>query len=116
MKTSETEEKRVRVATDVMGWVRATTDWAYSDQADVWRDKSGHIVMTCYAWRPDEDDTHFGMLCDQLAALGFDVSLQVQASQAEVRIIKGQETIAVSRSDTRRLALLNAAVKVVEKR
>ena len=107
-------EERTRLREEsarlVMGWRPVRIPWAYSGVADCWENSDDIPVMTCHAWRPDEDDTQCMRVVDRMVELGFVCSLVIEPGRVGAAF--GNQGVLPSPLEhpDRRIGLLRAAV------
>ena len=109
------EELREASARLVMGWRPVQIPWAYSGVADCWETSDDIPIMTCHAWRPDEDDTQCMKVVDRMVELGYRCSLRLETNGVKVVFGDGDtQALPIEHSD-RRIGLLQAAVSAVRR-
>ena len=98
------------IARRVMGWTATDIPWAYDGVTPVWHTAAGDPVMTVFSWRPDRDDTQNMQVLDRMIELGFELSLTACDERTVVEISRGSRPVARDNHESRRVALLRAAL------
>lgn len=112
MNARQRQQLRADVAQEVMGWCRREIAWAYDGTAACWHSKAAAALVTCHAWRPDEDADQSEQVLNRMLELGFRCSLELGAGDATVTFVRNDARGSESHAD-RRVAMLLAAVAAV---
>ena len=109
----ERKQLREESARLVMGWRTVRIPWAYSGIAECWETSDDIPIMTCHAWRPDEDDAQCMRVVDRMVELGFVCSMVIESGRVGAAFGSGGVLpLPVEHAD-RRIGLLHAAVDAV---
>ena len=81
MIVEQREELREACAKVIMGWRALEIPWAYSGTVRCWHNADDVVLMTCHAWRPDEDDTQCMQVVERMVERGYLCSIQVEPGE-----------------------------------
>ena len=110
MATEQAEQLREAAARLVMGWRTVRIPWAYSGVVACWETPEAIPIMTCHAWRPDEDDVQCMQVVDRMVARGYVCSIVIKSTGVQAAFgIEGLLASPVEHTN-RRIGLLQAAL------
>ena len=110
MSDDDLEFMCAEIARLVMGWTVADIPWAYDGMTSVWHTAAGDPVMTVFSWRPDRNDAQNMQVLDRMVDLGFGLTLTVCGERVVVQISRGSRPMARDDHESRKIALLRAAL------
>ena len=102
------------IARLVMGWAAADIPWAYDGVTSVWHTAAGEPVMTVFSWRPDRNDIQNMQVLDRMVDSGFELTLTACGERTVVEISRGSRPVARDDHESRRVALLRAALAATQ--
>ena len=94
----------------VMGWHAVRIPWAYNGAAECWENAEDIPVMTCHAWRPDEDDAQCMKVLEQMVERGYVCSMVVESTRVRVAFGSEDSLPPPIEHPNRRIGLLQAAL------
>jgi len=108
--SEEADQLRLASAQEVMGWRQVSIPWAYDGMAQCWESPEAIPVMTCHAWRPDEEDAQCMRVVERMVERGFVCSMEIGPSSVEVVFKKPDVPSHPVKHRERRISLVRAAL------
>ena len=113
MVVEQSDQLRADAAQVVMGWRQVAIPWAYSGMAQCWESPDAIAVMTCHAWRPDEDDAQCMRVVRRMVERGYVCSMEIGPESVQVSFTKREVLSVPIQHPDWRIGLLQAALSAL---